>query len=106
MEALTLSDDWWARDDPEQPAEDNFAVVLREIQSELGPDHELFGQVVRVEARYGPSDDVVVSLTDGTFALVHPTWRGAVEAPPWPRSTRLGDAVEAARALDDWERWR
>ena len=89
MSHLELSDDWWTRDDPERPADDDFAEVLREIQSELGPDHELFGQVVRVEARFGPSDDVVVGLIDGTFALVHPTWRGVVEAPPWPRSTWL-----------------
>ena len=106
MGALELSDDWWSRDDPERPAEDDFAAVFREIQVEMCPDHELFGQVARVEARFGPSDDVVVSLIDGTFALVHPTWSGGVEAAPWPRSTRLGDAGAAARALSDWEQWR
>ena len=103
---LDLSDDWWGRDDPEGAADENFAAVLREIQVELGPQHELFGQVVRVEARFGPSDDVVVSLSDGTFALVHPTWKGSAEAAPWPRSTRLGDVDAASRAIEEWEQWR
>ncbi|GEA83811.1 hypothetical protein [Cellulomonas gelida] len=106
MGELELSDDWWARHDPERPAEDSFAAVLREIELELGPDHDLFGQVVRVEARFGLSDDVVVRLVDGAFALVHPTWSASVESPPWPTSTRLGDAAAACRAITDWEQWR
>lgn len=96
MGALELSDDWWARDDPKPPADENFAAVPRELKSELGAGHELFDRVVRVEARFGPSDDVV-RLIDGTFALVHPTWSGRVESPPWPRST--GDQRLGAVAL-------
>lgn len=103
---LELSDDWWGRDDPERPAEDDFAAVLREIEVELRPDHELAGRIARVEARFRPSDDVVVSLTDGTFALVHPTWKGSMEAPPWPTSIRLGGAAAASQAIDAWERRR
>lgn len=103
---LALSDDWWVRDDPEHPSEDDFGAVLREVRRELGPTHDLFAQVVRVEARFGPSDDVVVRLVDDTFALVHPTWSGAVEAPPWPSSTRLGDAAAASRAISEWEQRR
>ena len=80
--------------------------MLREIELELSPDHELARQIVRVEARFGPSDDVVVSLVDGTFALVHPTWTSHVEQPPWPDSTRLGDAAAAAEAIVKWEEWR
>ncbi len=106
MASLRLSDDWWARSDPEHPADDNFASVLREIERALSPDHPLAGQIVRVEARYGPTDDVVVSLADGTFALVHPTWTGRVEPVPWPTCTRLGDAAAASDAIDAWEAQR
>jgi hypothetical protein len=103
---LELSDSWWVRDDPEHPAEDNFAAMLQEIEVELGPDHELAGQIARVEARFGPSDDVIVGLIDGTFALVHPTWKGSREVSPWPEATRLGDAVAASEAIKAWEQYR
>ena len=71
MAALELSDDRWGRDDPEPSADDSFAAVPREIAPELSPDDELSGQILRVEARFKPSDDVVVSLIDGAFALGH-----------------------------------
>ncbi|MFJ4233346.1 hypothetical protein [Cellulosimicrobium cellulans] len=80
--------------------------MLSEIELELSPGHELAGQIVRVEARFWPSDGVVFSLVDGTSALVHPTWTGHVEQPPWPESTRLGDAVAAAEAIVKWEERR
>ncbi|WP_127782890.1 hypothetical protein [Rhodococcus sp. X156] len=103
MTVLELSDEWWSRDGP--LAADNFAAVLREIERELSPDHPLAGQVVRVEARFGPSDDVIVSLVDGGFALVHPTWSGHVEPSPCPDTTYLGDAAKASQAIAEWERW-
>ncbi|WP_123814515.1 hypothetical protein [Myceligenerans xiligouense] len=106
MVVLKLSDEWWSRDGSDPHADDNFAAVLHEIELELSPDHELAGQIMRVEARFGPSDDVIVSLIDGTFALVHPTWTGRVERPPWPETTRLGDAVAASEAVAMWEQWR
>jgi len=106
MAVLGLSDEWWSRDGSGPPACDNFAALLREIEVELSPDHELAGQILRVEARFWPSDDVVVSLVDGTFAMVHPTWTSHVEQPPWPKSTRLGDAAAASEAIAKWEEWR
>lgn len=103
---LELSEKWWNRDDEETPAEDNFAAVLREIELELDPSHDLAGRIVRVEARFRASDDVLVSLIDGTYALVHPTWLGHREVPPFPKSTLLGDAMTASKAIATWEHWR
>ncbi|WP_036528111.1 hypothetical protein [Nocardia sp. CNY236] len=105
MTVLELSDEWQVRDDSGSSPEDFFPAALREIKLELSPDHELSGQVVRIEARYWPADDVIVSLIDGEFALIHPTWSGHVELPPWPKAFRLGYAVMASRAISEWEQW-
>ncbi|WP_129789139.1 hypothetical protein [Promicromonospora panici] len=103
MTRLKLSSEWWGSDDPEPSAEESFAAVLHEIEQELNPEHDLYGQVVRVEARFWPSDDVIVSLVDGTFALVHPTWSGKVETLPCPDAIRLGDEAAASQAITLWE---
>ncbi|MFD6176163.1 MULTISPECIES: hypothetical protein [unclassified Isoptericola] len=106
MTVLRLSGEWWSREGSGPPAESNFAAVLDEIELELSPDHELAGKIVRVEARYWPSDDVIVSLVDGTFAMVHPTWTSRAERTPRPKSIRLGDAAAASEAIEKWEEWR
>ncbi len=67
---------------------DEAEVLVRELGRELTLGHELYGRVVRVVARALPQDDVLVELLDGV-ALVHLTWRGAPEPPPWPSFVRV-----------------
>jgi hypothetical protein len=106
MPELELSDRWSGHADSTSHAETRRARVLAELSTEIGRGHELFGQVVRVEAFFEASDDVVVRLTDGTFALVHPTCSGKPERPPWPAAQRLGSGAEASAAVAQWEeRW-
>lgn len=101
---LGLSERWWGLRDRSDVAERKRGAVAAELAREIGPLHELHGQIDRVEAFFEASDDVIVSLLDGTFALVHPTWSHHQERNPYPRATRLGFARAATRAVADWEK--
>ena len=100
---LELSERWWGLGDAGDLAETKRASVLRELRSEVSADHALTGRIARVEAFFEASDDVVVRLDDDTFALVHPTWSGEAEAPPFPLSTLLGDGRAASEEIAHWE---
>ncbi|KQR08432.1 hypothetical protein [Cellulomonas sp. Leaf334] len=103
MSSLELSDRWSGLDESTDQVEASRARILAELHRELGESHELFDQVVRVEAFFEASDDVIVSLVDHTFALVHPTYSGRRETPPWPLARRLGTRAEASVAIARWE---
>jgi hypothetical protein len=103
VEGLTLSTQWWGLGETTELANEMRAVVLAELRTEIRRRHVLYGKVVQVEAFFEPSDDVVVRLVDGTFALVHPTWSRRREVPPFPTAQRLGSASSASAALAEWE---
>ncbi|WP_150241939.1 hypothetical protein [Streptomyces albofaciens] len=65
----------------------------RELHRELPPDHALYGARVRAAARCETCDDDLFRVTDRSFrwAVVHLTWSGRQEQPPWPRTTPLAD---------------
>jgi hypothetical protein len=66
-------------------SEDEQAESLRaELLRELSAGHVLHGVDLRVIARALPQDEVVVETTSGQVALVHLTWTGHAESPPWP----------------------
>jgi 5-methylcytosine-specific restriction enzyme subunit McrC len=94
-----LSGAWWGYRDRSEVAESQRRKTLREITAELSSGHALSGRVMRVEAFHVLTDSVVVLLDDDTFALVHPTWSGRPERPPYPAATPLGDAEGTARAV-------
>ncbi len=100
---LELSERWWGLDDTSEPAEAKRAAVLRELNAEASADHALTGRIAEVTAFFEASDDVVVRLIDGAFALVHPTWSGRTETPPFPLTRLLGDGPAASRAIATWE---
>lgn len=70
-----------------------------ELERELGPGHELKQLTRSVVARALSQDDVVLRIDDGV-ALVHLTWSGHAEPPPFPRTARFGscEAFEDAIA--------
>ncbi|SEV86569.1 hypothetical protein SAMN05421595_0134 [Austwickia chelonae] len=59
-------------------------MLHAELLREIGPGHALDGVELRVIARATPQDDVIVQTADGRVALVHMTWSGHPEKPPWP----------------------
>lgn len=60
------------------------ATLREELMREIGAGHVLHGVELHVIARATPQDDVIVQAADGQVALVHLTWRGQPETPPWP----------------------
>ena len=74
-----------------------------ELGRETAPSHVLSGAEVRAVARREDRDDVLFSLTDGRWAIVHLTWSGRRETEPhWPRTQlfETWEAVEAQLAND------
>lgn len=82
---------------------DHAAAFEKEAKAEIAPGHELDGIVLRAVAKCEGCDAVVFRASDDTFAIVRLTWAGRSEAPPRPRTTRLGGfiAVEAAMNQHD-----
>jgi len=101
--SLELSERWWGLNDVTELAAKKRDAVLAELTREIRPGHEMYGQVVQVEAFFEASDDVIVRLVDGTFARTHPTWSGRPEPAPFPTTKRLGNAAAASAAIADWE---
>ena len=64
-----------------------------ELLRELSAGHVLHGLDLRVIAQAPPQEEVIVETGDDTVALVHLTWSGHAEAPPWP-TTKLLDSPE------------
>ncbi|MGC4879213.1 hypothetical protein ACLQ26_23510 [Micromonospora sp. DT43] len=93
-EQPVFSDPWW---DLRQggPAERQLQQTLQaELLTELAAGHPLHDQPTKVIAKSEVSDDIVVELPAGRCALIHLTWRGAAETPPWPKAEfydTLGD---------------
>lgn len=78
---------WW------RPDESSREVLTTELIAELSPGHPLFGGNVEVQNRCGGCDVVCASVAEGSFAIVHLTWSGHPEAPPWPQTTMTGGYV-------------
>jgi hypothetical protein len=79
-------------------AEADHAQSLKaELDAELAPGHRLHGQACRVVARALPQDEIVV-VAGESVALVHLTWSGHPETPPWP-ATDLADSAVAFQEL-------
>lgn len=64
-----------------------------ELERELSPGHMLGGVHFQVIAQALPQDEVLVETDDGRIALVHMTWSGRAESPPWP-TTEIVDSAE------------
>lgn len=50
--------------------------MQKALERELSAAHPLFSRSPKVIGRCRATDDVVVSLGDGSFAIVHLTWQG------------------------------
>ena len=65
----------------------------RELSQELAPGHVLFDRPAQVIARRSDQDAVLVVLQAPTeFAVVHLTFSGGPERPPWPTSEKFPSA--------------
>lgn len=89
--AVLLPEPWWRPDEPAREA------LLQELLTELSPGHALHRLPVDVQSRCGGCDEVLISVVDGSFALVHLTWSGRQEPPPYPRITMRGPYPDTER---------
>jgi hypothetical protein len=73
-----------------EPDTQRAQALERELQREISPGHPLAGCQPRAIAACTGCDNVLFALDNDTWALVHLTWTGTVETPPWPRTTQIG----------------
>jgi hypothetical protein len=87
LSAVRLLEPW------ERLGWDSRVTLEGELSRELVAGHELFGRPVRAVARRRDRDDVlfVVAQPD-RLAVVHLTFAGSPEHPPWP-TTEIFDAA-------------
>jgi hypothetical protein len=98
-ERLVFPDSWWDLRGGGVKEQGQRSVIQRELRAEIAAGHPLAGVSGEVIARSTASDDVLILLEGGRWALVHLTWRCAPEAPPWP-FVEFYDSVQALeRAL-------
>lgn len=70
------------------------SLLADELHREVGVGHPLAGERWTVVAEAEPQDDVVV-VAGAQVAMVHLTWSGRRESPPWPSH----DAIPGPEAL-------
>jgi len=94
-DAGTLPDSpWWS------PPAANREAVATELKAEVAPGHPLQGADLSVAWRCLACDDVLVGIGDDDFGIVHLTWSGQREIPPWPRFTPTGRLAATKSFLD------
>jgi hypothetical protein len=82
------------------PENDEQREALRaELAEELSAGHVLHDRELIIVARSEANDDVLVALDDGTWALVHLTWRGTAERAPWPTTVVFSAVMDAVAAM-------
>lgn len=95
----SIPDNWWdLRTGASAEAEQRDSLHT-ELNLEVGPGHILDGHGFSVIARAEERDDVLIALDNNTWAVVHLTWRGAREDPPWPATTVFDSLSEALRSV-------
>ena len=70
-------------------------ALTAELALEVSRGHTLHQVPITVIGRSEASDDIIVQLTDSSWAVVHLTWRQAAERPPWPKT----DHCDTPKAL-------
>ena len=74
----------------------------RELALEVAPGHRLAGIPVEAFGKRDDCEDVLFRLTDGSgrLAVVHLTWTGKRDQPPWPLTELFdGEADWVERGL-------
>ncbi len=89
-------DTWWVLATGEENDIENLWTVRRELEREISVGHVLHGEPFEVLARFSGADEVLLRLTGGRFAIVHPTWSRKAEPPQWPTAVVCPD-IDAAQ---------
>jgi hypothetical protein len=83
---------WWA------PLDQHAAGFESELRREVSPGHILSELPVRALGKRERDDNVAFAIDgDERVAVVHLTWSGRPEPPPWPTTT-VHESLSAFRA--------
>jgi hypothetical protein len=93
-EQPVFADPWWDLRHGDTPEQQHGEALYAELLGEVAAGHPVHGEPVEIIARSDASDDIVVELASGGWAVVHITWKGAAEPLPWP-TVILHDTVES-----------
>lgn len=87
--------------------EDERSGLLAELQRGVDSAHPLRGLAATAVGRRQDNDDVVFSLADGRFAVVHLTWIGGQDRSPFPWTELYGAAqgFVQERMIQDHREW-
>ncbi|MCG7499696.1 hypothetical protein MHO82_22790 [Vibrio sp. Of7-15] len=77
-EKIDWPEPWWYLDSNIEIR----AGIQRELNSEIGPKHPLWGLKPVVIGKSDANDDVIVHLNNGKFACVHLIWHGRIDQHP------------------------
>jgi hypothetical protein len=99
---IVWPESWWFLENETDEAKLRISIQ-QELNSEIGPKHPLWGYMPVVFAKSEKSDDVLVYLNDGRFAVVHLVWYGHIDQVPYkfPRTVFLEDKNELQRFLNE-----
>ncbi|MDR2322278.1 MAG: hypothetical protein LBE60_11600 [Microbacterium sp.] len=76
------------------------AALAGELRREIGRKHPLVGARWTVVAE-AASQDEVLAVAGDQVVLVHLTWSGKKESPPWPQSVALPDHEALLQLIAD-----
>jgi len=90
---------WWCLDQNPKAR----AGIQKELNSEIGPKHPLWGLKPVVIGKTDASDDVIVHLSDGRYACVHLVWHGKIDQYPnkFPSSLIFKDAASLQSYINE-----
>jgi hypothetical protein len=80
---VVLIDPWWDLRNPGEPEQQQMRAVTSELLREASAGHPLYGVAFTVIGLSTARDDVLLKVHD-RWVLVHLTWSGKPEVPPWP----------------------
>lgn len=96
----TFTDPWWDLRGDDSVERQQRKALHTELLNEVAPGHPLHGQPTRIVARSQASDDILVQLPE-RWALIHLTWKGTPETPPWPRTEFYSTIHTLVQALQE-----
>jgi hypothetical protein len=95
---VALIDPWWDLRDSGEPEQQQIRALTNELIREASPGHSLYGMAFTVIGQSEARDDVLLKVDD-RWALVHLTWSGKSEVPPWPTCVFFDSADDVEQAL-------
>ncbi|SDZ43224.1 hypothetical protein SAMN05444365_1164 [Micromonospora pattaloongensis] len=95
---VIITDPWWDLRNPGESEQEQVHAITNEMLRETSPGHALHGMPFAVVGRSDARDDVLLKVDD-RWALVHLTWSGKSEVPPWPTCVMFDSASDTQQAL-------